>query len=178
MLLNIGEWEIPATVVEGDAVVGNVVLLADGGYASQQARIEELVGDRHRVLAIDPVLCGHSLPKLGAKYQSAMLLATVGRRPLGIQSAQVLAAARYMARVFVADQVSLEASGATTSLIARCAAALDDGAVISSVETSGEAHSLHDFLKPGPSYGGTPEVYCFGLLEYFDIKDLIELAAR
>ena len=66
-------------------------------------------------------------------------------------------------------------SATNTSLIARCAAAIDPE-VISSVKTSGEAHSLHDFLKPGPSYGGTPEVYCFGLLEHFDIEQLIQLA--
>ena len=132
----------------------------------------------NRVLAIDPVLFGHNLPKSGAKYQNAMLLATVGERPLGIQSAQVLAAARYFARVFVTDVVSIETHGATTSLIARCAAAVDGDGVISSIKTNGEAETLHDFLKPGPSYGGTPEVYCFGLLEHFDIPQLIRLAKR
>ncbi|MBC8354391.1 MAG: hypothetical protein H8E66_20540 [Planctomycetes bacterium] len=182
--LKIGGWEIPAAVIEDDAAIkGNIVrkhviLLADGGYASQQARIEELVLDGCRVLAIDPVLFGHSTPELRAKFQNAMLLATVGERPLGIQAAQVVAAARFFARVFVADAVRIEANGATTSLIARCAAAVAGPKVISSVKTNGEAHSLHDFLKPGPSYGGTPEVYCFGLLEYFDIKELIELANR
>lgn len=176
--LRIGEWEIPATVIEGDTVRKNVVLLGDGGYASRQTRIEELAKEGHRVLAIDTVLFGHNLPESGSKYQNAMLLATVGERPLGIQTAQVVAAARYFARVFVTDAVSIEADGATTSLIARCAAAVDGGEVISAVKTSREAHSLHDFLKPGPSYGGTPEVFCFGLLEYFDIPELIRLAAH
>lgn len=180
--LNIGEWQIPATVIEAkgdsDSVRKHVILLADGGCASQQARIEELARTGNRVLALDPILFGHSLPAAGQKYQNAMLLATVGERPLGIQSAQVVAAARYFARVFVTESVSIESAGATTSLIARCAAAIDGGQVISAVTTKGEAESLHDFLKPGPSYGGTPEVYCFGLLEYFDIPQLIQLAKR
>ena len=176
--LRIGEWELPATVVEGETVDHHVVLLADKGCASQQARIEELARSGSRVLAIDPVLFEHNLPTAGSKYQNAMLLATVGERPLGIQSAQVVAAAQYFARVFVADSVSLEAHGSTTSLIARCAAAVDADGTISSVRTSGEAETLHDFLKPGPSYGGTPEVFCFGLLESFDIPQLMRLAER
>jgi hypothetical protein len=174
--LNIGEWQIPATVIEGATVDKHVILLADRGCALQQARIEELARDGNRVLAIDPILFGHNLPASGQKYQNAMLLATVGERPLGIQSAQIVAAARYFTRVFVTDKVTIETHGATTSLIARCAAAIDAGLVISSVKTKGEAHKLHDFLTPGPSYGGTPEVYCFGLLEYFDIPQLVQLA--
>jgi hypothetical protein len=174
--LRIGEWELPATVIEGEQVRNHVVLLADSGCSSQRARIEELAQSGHRVLAIDPVLFGHNLPVSGAKYQNAMLLATIGERPLGIQAAQVMAAAQYFGRVFVAETVSLESHGATTSLVARCAAAIDGGHSISSVTTNGEAQTLHDFLKPGPSYGGTPEVYCFGLLEYFDIPQLIRLA--
>ena len=176
--LTIGDWEIPAIVIEGDTVSRHIVLLADGGYASCQTRIEELVRNGNRVLAIDPLLFGHSMPTSGAKYQNAMLLATVGKRPLGIQSEQVVAAARYVAKMLPEHAVGIEAHGATTSLIARCAAAIDGGAVISAVTTHGEAETLHDFLKPGPSYGGTPEVYCFGLLEYFDIKELIQLAKR
>lgn len=176
--LRIGEWEIPATVVEGKTVNRHVLLLADKGCASQQARIEELARSGNRVLAIDPVLFGLNLPTSGAKYQNAMLLSTVGERPLGIQTAQVVSTARYFARVFVADDVALESYGATTSLIARCAAAIDGGNTISSVTTNGEAETLHDFLKPGPSYGGTPEVYCFGLLEHFDIPQLVALASQ
>jgi hypothetical protein len=170
--LRIGEWEVPATVKK------HVVLIADAGCSSQRTRIEELAQSGHRVLAIDPVLFGQNLPTSGAKFQNAMLLATIGDRPLGIQSAQVVAAAKYFARVFVADNVSLESHGATTSLVVRCAAAIDGGDSISSVKTNGEAETLHDFLKPGPSYGGTPEVYCFGLLEYFDIPQLIQLAEQ
>jgi hypothetical protein len=176
--LRIGEWEVPATVIESEQVKKHVVLIADAGCSSQRTRIEELAQSGHRVLAIDPVLFGQNLPTSGAKFQNAMLLATIGDRPLGIQSAQVVAAAKYFARVFVADNVSLESHGATTSLVVRCAAAIDGGDSISSVKTNGEAETLHDFLKPGPSYGGTPEVYCFGLLEYFDIPQLIQLAEQ
>ncbi len=176
--LKIGDWELPATLVESDIVRGHVVLLADGGYASQLSRIAELATNGNRVLAIDPLLIGHSTPQQGAKYQNAMLLASVGERPLGIQAAQTVAVSRFLARVFDAESIEIDANGATTSLVARCAAAIDGGTVIASVITRGEAESLHDFLKPGPSYGGTPEVYCFGLLEFFDIKELIQLAKR
>ena len=152
-----------------------MIVLADGGFASQAARIETLAASNARVLAIDPTLIGQTKPT-GSLYQNAMLLATVGQRPLGIQSAQIAAAARFFARVFVAESVIIEAHGPRSCLIARCAAAMDGGTTISEVQTTGEPASLKEFLQPDAGYTTTPEAYCFGLLEYFDLPQLVELA--
>ncbi|MDP6469184.1 MAG: hypothetical protein QF918_15655 [Pirellulaceae bacterium] len=169
------EWILPAMVVEGQTVDRQVIVLADGGFASQTARIEALAASGARVLAIDPILIGQTKPARQL-YQNAMLLATVGQRPLGIQSAQIAAVAKFFARVFVAESVIIEAHGPRSSLIARCAAALDGGVTIGKVQTNAEPASLKDFLQPGAGYAATPEAYCFGLLEHFDLPQLVELA--
>lgn len=172
-----GEWVVPAMVVESETVERNMVVLADEGFASQAARIRELAESGARVLAVDPILIGQATPP-GKLYQNAMLIATVGDRPLGIQAGQVAAAAQYFARVFVAEEVDIDAHGARSSLIARCAAAIDGGETIRGVETTGEADSLKEYLLPSASYDKTPEVYCFGLLEHFDVPQLKELGAK
>lgn len=174
--LNAGdEWLLPAMVVEGESVDRHVVVLADGGFSSRADRIHTLAESGARVLAIDPILIGQAKP-LGSLYQNAMLIATVGDRPLGIQSAQLLSASQYFARVFVAGSVTIEADGPRSSLIARCAAALDGANIIREVSTANEPESLKVHLEPGGSYAGTPEVFCFGLLEHFDIPQLAKLA--
>ncbi|MBP85249.1 MAG: hypothetical protein CMJ64_00805 [Planctomycetaceae bacterium] len=172
-----GEWILPAIVVEGAKVDRHVVVLAEGGFASQVARIRELAESGSRVMAIDPILIGQTNPP-GTLYQNAVLLATVGERPLGIQSAQVAAASQYFARIFVGDGVDIEAYGPRSSLMARCAAAVDGGDTIHAVKTNGEVNSLKDFLLPNASYNNTPEAFCFGLLEYFDLPQLKELATK
>ena len=169
------DWSLPAVVVEGTAVQRSVMLVADGGFASKAVRIRELVASGARVFAVDPLLVGSARPP-GSLNQHAMLIATVGGRPLGIQAAQIVAASRFLARVFVTDRLSLEAHGPRCGLATRCAAALDGGALFNTVETAGELESLKGFLAPGASYQATPEAYCFGLLEYFDLPQLAELA--
>jgi len=170
------EWTLPAMVVEGSTVDRHVILIADEGLASQVEQIEALVTSNARVLVIDPTLIGQTQPA-GNLYQNAMLLATVGERPLGIQTAQLKAAAEFFARVFVAGSVDLQAHGPRASLIARCAAAMDDNITIDQVRTTDELTSLKELLKPDASYIKTPEAYCFGLLEKFDVPQLIELAS-
>lgn len=169
------EWILPGLVVEGDKVERHVVVVADEGFASQTKRIRELAESGARVLAIDPILVGQTKPA-GVLYQNAVLMATIGERPLGVQSAQILSASEYFRRVFVGEQVAIEAYGPRSSLMARCAAALDGGETIHSVKTDGELESLKEFLLPTAGYNNTPEAYCFGLLEYFDIPQLKQLA--
>ena len=63
-------------------------------------------------------------------------------------------------------------------MIALSAAAVNGGETFSEVETEGAAESLSSFLEPSASYDKTPEAYCFGLLEWFDVPDLWTLARK
>ena len=169
------DWSLPGVVVQGATVDRAVLLLSDGGFASQATRIRELVESGARVFALDPFLVGVAQPS-GSLYQKAMLIATVGERALGIQASQIVASSRFLTRVLVEDQLIIESHGPRCSLAARCAAALDGAVSIDAVHTHDELASLKDLLLPGARYQEHPEAYCFGLLASFDLNQLAELA--
>ncbi|MCH2397878.1 MAG: hypothetical protein MK364_02120, partial [Pirellulales bacterium] len=83
------DWSLPGVVVQGAKADRTVLLLSDGGFASEVARIRALVANGTRVVAVDPLLVGVAQPP-GSLYQKAMLIATVGERALGIQASQIV----------------------------------------------------------------------------------------
>lgn len=167
------EWTLPAIFAEGGSPAKTVLLIADSGFASQAGPVDQLV-QHARVLAVDPVLIGQAGPA-GDLGQNAMLMATVGERPLGVQVAQLLAVARWAKQRFDGP-LELRSDGPRTGLIAAAAAAVDGGNDIDTVHSDNARDSLKSFLLPSAAYNKTPEAYCFGLLEWFDIPQLHELA--
>jgi hypothetical protein len=81
------EWCVPAVLVRGEKAERTTLLMSDSGFTACSGPIEELVAAGQQVIALDPVLIGHAKPDAGIA-QDAMLLGTVGQRPLGIQVAQ------------------------------------------------------------------------------------------
>ena len=68
--------------------------VADAGRPSLAARTESLLAAGQRVLAVDPFYFGES--KITQRdYLYALLVAATGDRPLGIQSSQLAALARW-----------------------------------------------------------------------------------
>lgn len=169
-------WTIPVRIIESVKAspdAATIVFLSDKG-SSDKARLTGLAGDKTHVVAVDPVLFGQNTPS-GILYQNSMLIATVGERPLAVQVAQLLAVIRECGGDRPAH---LHSDGPRASLVARCAAALDGGTLIHGVTATGEVKSLKSFVQPSASYAVTPEVYCFGLLEHFDIETLKQLATK
>src|SRR4030095_11006212 len=93
----------------------------------------------------------------------ALLISSVGDRPLGIQASQIAAIARW-----AKSPVIVESFGPRTSLIAAVAAALETKA-ISAAKTHGALSSLHDVLRSDMTVDKFPEFFTFGLLEAWDI---------
>ncbi|MDP6442428.1 MAG: acetylxylan esterase [Pirellulaceae bacterium] len=147
-----------------------VLFLSDQGFAAEAKRIEKLSTDSD-VVAVDPLFFGHQKPQ-GSLWQNSMLLGVVGKRALGVQTSQVLA----IARADDHPKVRIHAVGRRASLVARLADAIDDKQTIVAVTTTDEISSLHELLKPPAQYNQWPEAYCFGLLEQFDVKQLVQLA--
>ncbi|MGH7202384.1 MAG: alpha/beta hydrolase family protein, partial [Planctomycetaceae bacterium] len=79
-----GAWTVPAVeLVQGDPK-GTTVLLADGGRASAVEQVQQLLKAGQRVLAVDLFYFGES--KIVQKdFLYALLVSSVGERPLGIQ---------------------------------------------------------------------------------------------
>jgi hypothetical protein len=114
------------------------------------------------VIAVDPFYFGES--KIAKRdWLFALLISSVGDRPLGIQASQIAAVARW-----ATSPVVVESFGPRTSLVAAVAAALEPKA-ITAAKTHGALSSLHDVLRSDLTVEKFPEFFTFGLLESWDI---------
>lgn len=168
------EWTVPATIMATAAEPKSTVLvLADGGRQSAAAEVSRLLAAGHRVVAVDPFYFGES--KITQRdFLYALLVSAVGERPLGIQSSQLRAIARWAATEYK-NPVSCVAQGPRTSLITLCAAAVNPDR-FTGLELSGAFASLKQIIEKDIAVNESPELFCFGLLEEFDIPQLKALA--
>lgn len=169
------EWTVPAIEFTPADAKSTVLLIADGGRGAAEERIKKLLDEKVRVVVLEPYLFGESNVKNRA-YLFALLVSAVGERPLGVQTSQVAAVSRWLNKEY-GHSVRLEAIGPRTSLIALAAAGLETDS-ISGVGTEGELTSLKQIIEQNNTVDRTPEQFCFGLLQQFDIPHLKVLATR
>jgi hypothetical protein len=127
-----------------------------------------------RVLAVDPWYFGES--KMEKDWLWALMIATIGERPLGLEASQVAAVARWASDGGKPVPVTVGAVGPRTSLIALTAAGLEEAA-IGKVELQGSLGSLKQVVETNGVITAAPEQFCFGLLEAFDVKQMTALVA-
>jgi len=167
----VGPWSVPG--VEFAKPLGatrTTIVIADAGKKSVADQVAELrKGDTH-VLALDLYYFGECHPA-SHDWLWSLMLATVGDRALGLQAAQLNAIATQ-----VGGKVTVVAVGPRTSAIALAAAAVDEKA-IAALELHDPHRSLKDILVENRVVAKTPELFCFGLLERFDIPGLTDLVA-
>ncbi|HZT81622.1 MAG TPA: acetylxylan esterase [Gemmataceae bacterium] len=167
-------WTVPVVeMVRGEAKA-TAVLLNDAGRRADPVTASALLAAGHRVLAVDPWYFGES--KMEKDWLFALTLATVGDRPLGLQASQVAAVARWSAEQHKGGPVKVVAVGPRTGTIALVAAALEPKA-IGSLELQGTLGSLKEIIDKNRTVDQMPELFCFGLLEWFDVKQLAALVA-
>ena len=153
---------------------GTVLVIADGGRASAVAEVKAQLDAGRRVLAVDPFYFGECEIKERG-YLWALMVGTVGERPLGLQVGQVAAVARWaMERSGVAPTVV--AVGPRTSTVALVAAALEEKA-IAGVVLHEPLGSLKELIESSREFSASPELFCFGLLASFDLKQVAGLVA-
>jgi hypothetical protein len=128
-----------------------------------------------RVIAVDPYYFGESkFPK--RDYLQALQLAAVGDRPLGLQVSQITTIARWAQSTFGGPPATLVSIGPRSSVIALAATAIDEKA-IGEVELHGAMGSLKEIIEKDQTVEASPELFCFGLLEAFDLKEIAALVA-
>ncbi|HLF94123.1 MAG TPA: hypothetical protein VJB14_11740, partial [Planctomycetota bacterium] len=151
------------------------LLFSESGRKGLADEVARRLAAGERVLAVDPLGFGESkIAKHDVDF--SLMLSAVGDRPLGIQASQLGAIARWAASEYKESSVTLAAIGPRASLAALAAAALEERAV-GRVELSGCLKSLKDVLEQNLSYEKAPELFCFGLLEAFDVQPLMDLVA-
>jgi hypothetical protein len=151
------------------------LVVNDAGRRADPVNVERLLAAGLRVLAADPFYFGESAMK-SHDYLFPLLIATVGERTLGIQVSQVAAVARWSYAEHKNEAVGVVAVGPRMSTIALVAAGLEEKA-IGRLELHGSLGSLKEIVEQNRSFEQMPELFCFGLLEAFDIKQLTALAA-
>lgn len=100
----------------------------------------------------------------------------MGERPVGLQASQLAAVARWMKHRHADQPVQILAIGERVSLSAMVASAIETNA-IDSVELHGSLASLKQVIERNNGINEKPELFCFGLLESFDIRELAALTA-
>ncbi len=168
------DWTVPAVELESGMASGTVILVADGGRRSAGGETRAQLKQGRRVIALDPFYFGES--RIETKdWLWSLLIAALGERPLGIQAGQIAAAARW-ARERHGQAVEVHAVGPRTSLSALIAAALETDA-ISGVRLVESFGSLAEIIEHDLGARQAPELFCFGLLQAFEIEDIRALVA-
>lgn len=180
--LLIGEaWSVPVVEFsQGELLQGQPMMTAfvicDDGRKSADAHVTRLLKEGYRVLAFDPFYFGEcSFTELG--YLWALMVSTVGERPLGLQSGEVLGVVEWARERHPSEPILLVTDGPRCSVIGLVSAALSAGA-ISGVEEHSPLNSLKDILLANYAFDKAPELFCTGLLEVSDLPQLRVLTGQ
>jgi dienelactone hydrolase len=173
-----GELSVPAAVISksGNASGPVAIVFADKGKRALREQVKNLVQDGSIVIATDPMFMGECMPENCPFCQYAQMVSTVGERPLGIQAAQMGAVIQWACQEFEVDKVSLHGVGWNASVLALCACALYNDRV-ESVYMENYPESLKKLIEDHTDYEQRPALFCFGLLEQFDMPELKALCS-
>ncbi len=147
------------------------IVLNDEGYKGAAEDVSQSVNRGEQVLALDLVFNGATAPENPADWE--MLVSATGDRPLGLEVAQLLAAAAWVRTSVGPTNVQILTQGIRSQVIAVTAAALDPRA-FSNVKSRQSIVSLGYLLSKPVPFRSAPELFCLDLYKFFDI-DLLEM---
>jgi dienelactone hydrolase len=170
------DWTVPVVELRRGEPRSTSCIAADGGRTTVVDQIESLLSKKSRVLAVDPFYLGESnLGKHGDRL--ALVVSSVGARPLGVQADQLRSVTRWATTRFGKPVEQVVANGPRISLaalVAAATAAQDERP--QRVVLHGSLASLRQIVDNDWSVDKYPELFCFGLYQLCDVDDLIALA--
>ena len=152
------------------------IVLNDKGYKTAGEAISEHVNRGEQVLALDLLFNGSMLPQEPDSTDWEMLVASVGDRPIGLEVAQLLAAANWLRTTGHREKIQLETDGIRSQVIAAIAAALEP-ATFSEVVSGHTMKSLGYLIDNSVPFHAAPDLFCLDLYKLFDLDRLAALAA-
>lgn len=167
------DWTVPVVEISPEQAQKAVLLVADGGRGTSGEVVEQLLNEGYRVFVLDPFGIGESQIRERA-YLWNLMISTIGKRPLGIQAGQVVSTAAWICESRNVPSLSLMTVGPRSSVIGLVAAALTEQP-FENLHQREPLTSLKTLLSEQASFEQTPELFCFGLLEQFDIPELHSL---
>jgi dienelactone hydrolase len=153
------------------------IVIRDTGRKAAQAEVSDRVNRGEQVLALDLLFTGDMQPpKVPDFHGFTQFLAAQGRRPLGMEAAQLVAVARWLQNASAHRVVRLESTGMRSQVISLVAAALAPG-LFSEVVIREGMPSLGYLLDAPVGYQTAPDLFCLDLYKQFDLDLLAKLAA-
>lgn len=168
------DWTIPVQEFSHGTPQGTVLLISDQGRAALGEQVNALLAQGKRVVVADLFYQGECHP-LERDYLFALVLSTVGERPVGVQASQLATLARWCMQSFDNQPVVVQAYGERSTLPAVIAAGLELVAIRGTELYNAQA-SLKQVIEKNVSFETAPEQFCFGLLRDFDLPQLEALA--
>ena len=174
-LLKTDRWNVPITEFDPKGSHEVLLVLPENGRAGAARAVQHAVEAGKRVFAADLLAFGEQVIADGDYHYLFMeCIAAAGDRPLGICTAQLLALRRWIESTAGLGSLSMNAHGLSTGLIALCAAALRPRGV--DALSANLPDTLRRLIDWSVDYTREPVSFCFGLLEQFDIEDLVQLS--
>ncbi len=167
-------WTVPVVELSHGEPQETVILISADDRASLTDVIEEQLSTGKRVLVPDLWYCGECHPR-DRDYLFALILQTVGERPVGVQASQLAAIARWSRQQFGDAPVSVHAHGPLMTQPALIAGILEPTAIKSTQLLDGQK-SLKQPILDDISFEKAPNQFTFGLLRDFDIPEIEALA--
>ncbi len=168
-----GVW-LKALAASTDAPA--TLVLNDKGRKEAAEVVSDRVNRGEQALALDPLFMGETIPQKPDPTDWELLVATTGDRPLGIEAAQVIAAAKWLRTISGRRRVRLETTGIRSEVIGLVAAALEP-TLFSDLVSREAMRSLGYLLDAPVIFRSAPELFCLDLYRDFDIDRFIALAA-
>jgi hypothetical protein len=178
--LKLGQsWTVPAVELAAGSSKprGIALVLDDRGRAGAGPAISRCLAAGDHVWAVDPLLWGESKIKAqDPDYLYPLFVATVGERALGIQAAQLAGIARWLRQRHPDLPITLVAEGPRSTVAALVAAAIEPAA-ISAAEVTAAPASFKQLIEEDKTVETVPELFAFGLLAEFDVRQIVALSA-
>lgn len=168
-----GAW-LQAIAVPGSPPA--TIILADRGRSAAAEFVSDHVNRGEQVLALDLILNGEMCPEKPDSSDYDYLMDVVGVRPLGVDVAQLIATAQWLARTSGVRQIGLETIGIRNQVIALTASAIDPS-LFSQVATHKGMHSLNYLFRAPVTFRQAPELFCLDFYKFFDLDRLVAMAA-
>jgi hypothetical protein len=153
----------------------STILIADLGKKESKAAAIELLGQGRRVLAVDLFDTGESTIADKAWLWN-LYVSTVGERPLGLKVAQLSSIVLWSKMEQPKTRVSIEAIGPDSSIVALVASGIHPS-FQGDLELRDAPGSLKESIEANLTFEKAPSRFCFGLLEAFDVPQLVALVA-
>lgn len=167
-----GEW---LKAIAAPASAPATIVLNDEGRKASAAVASDRVNRGEQVVALDLIFNGEMRPQKPDPTDYELLISTTGERPLGLEVAQLIGAARWFCEASGTRQIRVETAGIRSQVVALTAAAIEPS-LFSTILSSGGMKSLGYLLSTPVPFRKAPELFCLDFYKDFDIDQLVALA--